>query len=85
MKILVAIAALAVSAAAHSQPYPTKPVRFISGVTPEMKRTVLLGNACAATALDTHRRIKPKSFLIAPPYIFCSPNCPASQSAVRLR
>ena len=34
MKILVAIAALAVSAAAHSQPYPTKPVRFISGVTP---------------------------------------------------
>jgi tripartite-type tricarboxylate transporter receptor subunit TctC len=34
MKILVAIVALAVSTAAHAQTYPTKPVRFISGVTP---------------------------------------------------
>ncbi len=34
MKALVAIAALAISMAAHAQTYPTKPVRFISGVTP---------------------------------------------------
>jgi tripartite-type tricarboxylate transporter receptor subunit TctC len=34
MKVLLAIAALAVSAAAQAQTYPTKPVRLISGVTP---------------------------------------------------
>ena len=34
MKLLLAIAALAVSMAAQAQSYPTKTVRFISGVTP---------------------------------------------------
>ncbi len=34
MKALVVIAALAVATAAQAQTYPTKPVRFISGVTP---------------------------------------------------
>ena len=34
MKILLAVAAFAVSALAHAQTYPSKPVRFISGVTP---------------------------------------------------
>ena len=34
MKTLLVLAALAVSAAANAQTYPTKPVRFVSGVTP---------------------------------------------------
>ena len=34
MKLLLAIAALAVSMTAQGQSYPTKTVRFISGVTP---------------------------------------------------
>ena len=34
MKLLLAIAALAVSMTAQAQSYPTKTVRFISGVTP---------------------------------------------------
>jgi tripartite-type tricarboxylate transporter receptor subunit TctC len=34
MKLMLAIAALAVSMAAQAQSYPTKTVRFISGVTP---------------------------------------------------
>src|SRR6186997_1025567 len=35
------------------------------GETPEISRTVLLGNVCAASALDNIRNTRPTSFLIA--------------------
>ena len=67
----------------------------LPGVTPEMRRTVLLGKVCAAAMPETSmaaaskiQRLRFKVVMVSSPVglqILGKPSCPASQSAVRLR